>query len=87
MKWREHLGTGGLIGAACAACCVPPLIASFGLVGGLALTVGLVGGIAVAIAVLLGGVGLIVARRRRATNVCAPNPGPTFVDSPSRRSQ
>ena len=86
MKWREHLGTGGLIGAACAACCVPPLIASFGLIGGLAVTAGLVGGIAVAVAVLLGGVGFVLARRRRAATSCVSADGPVLVDPPTRRS-
>ena len=55
MRLRDHLGTGSFIGVACMACCVPPLIASLGLVGGLAVTAGLTAGIAVAVAVLLTG--------------------------------
>lgn len=86
MTWRDNLGTGGLIGAACAACCIPPLIASLGIVGALALTAGIIGGIAVATAVLFSGIGVLVARRHRTANACPPVQPPTFIDPPKRRN-
>ena len=87
MTWRDHLGTGGLVGATCTACCVPPLIASLGLVGGLAIAAGLVTGIAVAGTELLAGVAIVTARRRRTTTTCDPTDGPVLVTPPPRRAQ
>lgn len=85
MSWRSHLSTGGFVGAACAACCVPPLIASLGLVGGLAATAGLVGGIALAVAVLIGGIATVTARRRSRRGGCDESPTTVMVDAPVGR--
>lgn len=84
MTWRQPLRAGGLIGAACAACCVPPLVASVGVVAGLAAAAGLIGGIA-AVVVLLAGVGVVVRRRQPSETCGAVGDASTPVAAPTRR--
>lgn len=64
MKIRDSLTKGGLAGAACVACCAPPLILALGLTAGLAATAAVFLGLAAAITVVLIGGGAVVARRR-----------------------
>lgn len=85
MRFRDHFGTGGLIGVACTACCVAPLVASLGLLGGLAVAVGIVAGIAAAVAAVLGGISINAARRRLSAT-CVPADVPILVDPPRRRT-
>lgn len=85
MNWRQHLGAGGLIGAACAVCCVPPLIASLGVVAGLAATAGLIGGIAAAVAVLLFGLGVVMRRRTRPSSCSGGRSDQVQIAAPSCR--
>ena len=64
MNLRNALAKGGLAGAACVACCAPPLILGLGITAGIAATAALFLGIAVAIAIALIGGGALLVRRR-----------------------
>ena len=64
MNPRNALARGGLVAAACVACCAPPIIAALGVTAGLAATAGIFLGLAAAIAVVVIGAGWIVARTR-----------------------
>ncbi len=52
--------------AACAACCVPPILGALGVTIGLAAVGWLLGGLLVAAAVLAVGLGIVHRRRRAA---------------------
>lgn len=85
MTARTAVGRGVLGGAACAACCAPPIVAALGVAGGLAATIGIFVGLAAAIAIVLVAGTWIVARLRRP----ACDPGavePVAVAAPARRS-
>jgi nitrate/nitrite transporter NarK len=86
MNVRNALGTGGLAGAACAACCAPPLIAALGLTVGLAAVAGVIVGIAAAIAVVILGAGYVANRRNKAARAtCASPSDPVALAAPTRR--
>lgn len=80
---RQALGTGALAGAACVACCAPPILAALGLTLGLAVLAGVMAGLAVAVAVAVIGVAAVSARRARPTR-CEPV-APVAVAAPRRR--
>lgn len=84
MNLRQALGRGGLVAAACVACCTPPIIAALGVTAGLAATAGIFVGLAAAIAVVLIGGAWILARTRRHTGTteCEPSDAPVPVAAP-----
>ncbi|MBI4932385.1 MAG: hypothetical protein HY828_00820 [Actinobacteria bacterium] len=74
---KENMAIAGIGVAACAACCAGPILAFLAVIGlGTAAGVALFGvtAIAVGAAALL-----IVVRRHRRTNSCAPTGGPVAV--------
>ena len=76
---------GGLVAAACVACCAPPIFAALGVTAAVAVTVGLFLSLAVAATVALFGMGWIAARRMRHQHDLSPD-APTPVGPPARRA-
>jgi hypothetical protein len=78
-----------MIGAACVACCTPPLIAAFGLAGGIIAALGVfLGVVGVIVGVLVGGTWLMLRYRKRRGQTCAPVPAePVAVAAPTTRER
>jgi chromate transport protein ChrA len=82
VRTRDAAARGGLVAAACVACCAPPIIAAVGLTAGIAATAGIFLGLAAAVGVVLLGVAWITNRRLRhdrheAAPTAVPVPAPT----------
>jgi mercuric ion transport protein len=87
VRSRFALERGAFVGAACVACCAPPIIVTLGVTAGLAATAGIFLGIAAVVAVILAGGAWLATRRRRRAAPCdaSPAPGPVPVAGPTRR--
>jgi hypothetical protein len=83
---RRAAGLVGIGAAACAACCVGPILGVLGGVGALSLGVGAALGLVAALVVLAVGIGAFVLWRRRRSPTCAaPTPKSVAVGDPVRR--
>jgi hypothetical protein len=84
---RRALGRGGVVAAACVACCASPIIAALGVTAGLAATAAIFAGLATAVAVVLIGAGWVFARTRRPRRAgeCDTTAGSVAVAAPTRR--
>jgi len=75
VKRQDAALTGAGVSAACVACCAPPLIAAFGLAGGMVAVLGVFLGIAGLIAgLLIGGTWLALRYQWGKSRECAPVP-------------
>ena len=86
MRQPKALGTGLFAGAACAACCAPPIIATLGLAAGFAATAAVVFGIAAAVAIAILAATALAASRQRTASCATDEPGPVSVSTPVRRT-
>jgi hypothetical protein len=83
---RRGFGVVGLGAAACAACCVGPILGVLGGIGALSLGAGSTLGLLAGVLVLtVGVVGFVVWRRRRNPSCAAPLPQQVPVGAPVRR--
>lgn len=87
MNDRSAATRGGVVAAACVACCAPPIIAALGLTAGIAATAGIFLGLAAAIAVVLIGVGWLVAHRKRSANAKCEASASVPVAGPTRERE
>jgi hypothetical protein len=72
VRTKDATASGAMIGAVCVACCAPPLIAAFGLAGGMVAVLGVFLGIAgVIVGVLVGGTWLMLRYKKRRGQPCA----------------
>lgn len=85
MKARSAAARGGLVSAACVACCAPPVIAAFGVTAGVAATLGIFVGLAAATAAVLLGATWIATSTRRGRGVAAAGEL-VSVPMPTRRT-
>jgi hypothetical protein len=84
VKARAAAARGGFAGAACVACCAPPIIAALGATAGVAATLGIFVGLAGAVtAVLVGGTWVATRMRRPRAEALRAEPIP--VAAPTRR--